>query len=504
MAITVDQLGKLITNQLSSGSVTIRASDVGIPDVTAMFSAYLGTDSLTVTTQPKFDSAGLQLTGKITISHFDPQAPVTVSFTADPQRQYITGCQIEAGYAFANQNSWKINAPYLSADLTKLHGQAFTLLMMRFFSVPTAAGERDSGFLAGLAFATTGGTGTPPIVWLQNPGSSRIGMSGYFPTGFQLAGEAAVRALPFLAKDPSIVDGVLSAFSGVISSILDSVMLTQVSALYDLGLDRWDEVSVSLGLRNGLHYQIIPTLFTLDTITPLRFGASRDQGGTTWRVGCTVGARCTFGSMQLDAQLSMPERQMSAVLWNPSNANALIPNGALDGTGVSPSAHINYVHITCDANTPSAYTLALGLQTNWDLGGGVQMTDVEMRLSGQSGQPLATVELAGRMSLRNSSLIVSGTKSGSAWTASGSGFDIKLADFETWFNTTFGTPLPSGIAGLDIDRVSVSLSHSAGWSGSVSSSGSFPISNTTTADLSLDAHIGNGATNFTGKLTLMS
>lgn len=477
MAISVSELLALFDSSSGSGVFELPGSALGIPEVSDLFDVYLGGGlSLSV---PVFDREALEAAGVCDIPELGVKLATRVHFAADAGRMSVVGCRVAV-----EAPSWVIETQYLQTDLTRLRPLGFDPLSVVFAALPDALGGARPEVYLTVAFPA-GSPARRETVRVLGAQSAVVGLSGDFPDAPAFDQLADLAALPFL--DASVMD--LVRLPEEISGRLGSLSLTSVSAAFDRYLGRLEEVSVALRLQGDASWPLIPGLVELDRVDPLRLDAVRERAGA-WQVDVTLGVRCTVrGSYVLDGELALPAGRLSAVLWNPAGGSDLIGDGALTGTGIDPAGvQLRFIHVSADVASRS-YTLALALDARWHLAADVVLTGLELRSAG-TGASVPGVTLAGTLDVGGTPAVLEGRRRpDGVWEVEGSAFQVDFAGFAGWFEQTFGVPVPQAVAGLAVDRVTLSLASDL--SGRVWCAGSLPLGDGLEgAAFALDARVG--------------
>lgn len=427
----------------------------------------------------------------------------------------IAGLQVRAAFAAGALNA---DLPYLPVkDLSGvIGGLGFTRLWVNV-SATSYAPHVDSVpdvFLE--AEFALGRVSPNPVVRLSGLDSLAVGMSGDFSGATGTTGVTVgdlTGSTPFQSNDfpwKSVTDSLNGMITALQSAHLE---LTGVNAVYNPSLKRYQELEVSAALK-GLHLAVIPGVFTLDEISPLRIRGVRDEAGK-WQADGTVGAAGTLKSLKVNAQLSLPDRYLSAVVWDPdpgvTGSSSDLVGGDLP-LDFNAGVAMNYVQASCQLNSsgnPVQYRMAVGLKmrnNSWGIGG-VSLTDIEAEGTGTTALPPSGMKVRGRVALGSGSSAVATVEKASPSGArfSFDAFDVSFGDFSTWLSSMFGTGLPDAVAELEIDRVSLALNYDAQkWSGTVDCAGSLPIGDAgKSAPFSLHGALkSSGGIDFTGSMSV--
>ncbi|MGW2369922.1 hypothetical protein ACWCZ5_30680, partial [Streptomyces sp. NPDC001667] len=369
-----------------------------------------------------------------------------MTFTVDADELLVTGISVAVVC-----DGWTISTPGFSADLSEWRLLNFDSARALFTAtpdipyLPAGPGGVIPRAEAQVGFQTGEGPSGERYVSVSDEGS-RSTVSGIFEEGAPVASFSSLIRLPFV--DQAVLDGL--QVPPEIEAVFSAITLTSVSARYDWGRARFDELALSLSISTRSPWTVIPGAVECEAIDRISVRAERDEETGAWRVAGELGVVCSIGaSYQLTGEVDLPGPYVRISVRKPAPGEDFIGEH-LAGTGITPPATLEY--LTARIDVPGRnYNLTVGMDTSWQFAEGVRLTGVDLELSGSTWPP-ENAALAATLDVDGTPVIVEGYKTDSVWGVRASAFGVEFGGFSSWFERTFGAALPGVVAGLVLDR----------------------------------------------------
>lgn len=465
MALTVDALREKFPPP--GGEFTLSASELDLPPAVDLFTAYLGSGTLTVTDVQDIDTTALSFSGSIVFA--DASRTGTVEFFADPSGVDVTGFRADAGLT-----GWVLPAAWDGADLTFLHDWQpdITGLALALSIEPIWGGIEGTGN-AGIGAWLAVSWDPSHLLYLRGfpvPGSAGVS------AGVQLIADGAPGiTLPNTSDLPEITPRPPESAFGtpgitpVLPLALTDLAYTLAPAAPGSITVSWSEVRIADSLT------LIPGLFELNDIrarysvrgtdvdTALVTGMT--LGGARWNAGLQLARNGTVASVQsMDIRLADTIR-LSAI-WE-----AL----GLAGAGL-PDLEIK--ELACWLDVPTrGYGMQIDLTGAWQIIPSFSLNAVQIEAAGTDAPPdqvdVLTLWMIGKAAVRLSALYTAGQ----SWQFSGElipGYTLSISDFDTVLADVFSAQVPAPVASLTLRGLALAFD-SEGEHFEFAVSGAFPL-----------------------------